>query len=132
MRRADHTASILVIDDYLLMRKNLESILTLSSYQVHLAACASDALHVLHTTEIDLIITDILLPGIDGLAFYQQVRSRERWRHVPFIFLSGSLSDLGRVRSEVMGEGARCLPKPFAVQSLLDMVSQALTPACTG
>ena len=129
MHNPPHSASILVIDDYLLMRKNLENILELAGYQVQLASCATDGLRALHTTEINLVITDILLPGLSGLAFYEQVKSRDRWQQIPFIFLSGSAGELAKVHARYVSDRVTCMLKPFAVQGLLDAVAQALSPA---
>ena len=129
MRNLTQPISVLVIDDYLLMRKNLQSILTLAGYQVHTASNVTEALSLLHTTEIDLIISDMMLPGMDGLTFYKQLQARERWQHIPFIFLSGNVSTLDRAKSQLANEDAVYLPKPFAVQGLLDTVAQTVAPA---
>ena len=125
-------ASILVIDDYLLMRKNLQSILTLAGYQVYTTSNVPDAFRLLPVAEINLIISDMMLPGMDGLAFYQQVRSHEHWQGIPFIFLSGNSSKLENVKSQLSAHEAVCLSKPFSVQGLLDAVAQTLSPARAG
>jgi CheY-like chemotaxis protein len=125
-------ASVLVIDDYLLMRKNLQSILTLAGYQVYATSNVTDAIHVLHTAEINLILSDLMLPGMNSLTFYQQVKSRERWQQIPFIFVSGNIGKLEEMQPQLTADGTVCLPKPFAVQGLLDTVAQALSPVCTG
>lgn len=132
MRNLTQPVSVLVIDDYLLMRKNLQSILTLAGYQVHIASNVTDALSLLLTTEINLVVSDVMLPGVDGLTFFQQVRARERWQQIPFIFLSGNISKLDSMKSQLRADGAVCMTKPFAVQGLLDTVEQTLAPAYTG
>lgn len=66
--------AILVVDDHESIRRLLEACLTHSGYQVHLAADGDDALQVLDRTHIDLMIADVMMPGLDGFELTRQLR----------------------------------------------------------
>jgi len=80
--------TILVLDDNYDLLTNIELILEMEGYQVLSACSSSEALTLLDQTRPDLIISDIMMPGIDGYEFYQLVRQNPELLTVPFIFLS--------------------------------------------
>lgn len=80
--------TILVLDDNCDLVTNIELILEMEGYQVLSACSGSEALALLEQTRPDLIISDIMMPGMDGYEFYQRVRRDPELLTVPFIFLS--------------------------------------------
>lgn len=89
------------------------------------AASAQEGLEILrHSFDLpSLIVSDMIMPGLDGFQFMQAVYAEEKWRNIPFIFLSG------RPRSrpgEANKHLVRYLPKPFLVEELLSEVSHML------
>lgn len=125
---------ILLVDDDALLRQALQDLLEIVGYQVQAAANAHDALRILSSAAHlpDLIVSDFRLPGLDGGQFFDHVHSRESWRHVPFIFISGSQQDLNH--SWICWEPLvrACLVKPFAIEDFFDAVAQATTAAQAG
>ncbi|HEX9869040.1 MAG TPA: response regulator, partial [Candidatus Tectomicrobia bacterium] len=114
---------ILVVDDEEHMLALFESVLGKEGYQVICAASAEEALQQLHSVEFDLLISDLLLPGMDGVALLQQVRTTQP--KLPYIMLTGH----GTVRSAVaaMKEGASdYLTKPVDTDELKVVVEKAL------
>ena len=114
---------ILVIDDEEHMLVLFESVLGKEGYVVASAASAEAALLLLETEEFDLIISDLLLPGIDGLTLLQQVKTLRPT--LPCILLTGH----GTVRSavEAMKEGAiDYLTKPVDTDELKVVITKAL------
>ena len=114
---------ILVVDDEEHMLALFESVLGKEGYQVICAASAEEALQQLYTSEFDLLISDLLLPGMDGVALLQQVRTTQPT--LPYIMLTGH----GTVRSAVaaMKEGASdYLTKPVDTDELKVVVEKAL------
>jgi signal transduction histidine kinase len=82
------SATILVLEDHRDLLTNIELILEMEGYQV-LAACSGlEALGLLEQTRPDLIISDIMMPEMNGYEFYQCVRQNPDLLTVPFIFLS--------------------------------------------
>ena len=114
---------ILVIDDEEHMLVLFESVLGKEGYAVVCAASAEDALRLLETEEFDLIVSDLLLPGMDGLTLLQQIKALRPT--LPYILLTGH----GTVRSavEAMKEGATdYLTKPVDTDELKVVIAKAL------
>jgi DNA-binding NtrC family response regulator len=114
---------ILVVDDEEHMLTLFESVLGKEGYRVNCVASAEEAIQQLHTTEFDLVISDLLLPGMDGFALLQQIKALQL--KTPYIMLTGH----GTVRSAVaaMKEGASdYLTKPVDTDELKVVVEKAL------
>ena len=125
--------SILIVDDDVLLRRAIQDMLEISGYQVWVAANAQDGLRFLKTADRlpDVIISDFRLPGIDGAQFLERVSANVSWKHIPFIFISGSQEELTRSWINWESNVIACLPKPFAIQALFDAVAQATSMART-
>ena len=82
--------TILVIDDEIEQRILIRNILHLDAYRVLEAADYDVALAVQreHLGEIDLLLIDLLLPGLDGFQVIEQVRSDPQWRRIPIVVLN--------------------------------------------
>lgn len=114
---------ILVVDDEEHMLTLFESVLGKEGYRVSCAASAEEALQKLHGAEFDLVISDLLLPGMDGVALLQRIKALQL--KMPYIMLTGH----GTVRSAVaaMKEGASdYLTKPVDTDELKVVVEKAL------
>jgi len=114
---------ILVVDDEPLILETLEAFLSASGLRPELARDGSEALERLREHDFDVILSDIRMPGMDGLAFYTAARElNERYgRH--FLFMSG---DLVRedTRAFVAKSGCPVLEKPFQMHQLLELLAQ--------
>jgi putative two-component system response regulator len=80
--------TLLIVEDNLALREGLCDILSYEGYEVLSAENGLEALEQLQTTLPDLILSDIAMPGMDGIAFFNQVRSHPAWISIPFIFLT--------------------------------------------
>ncbi len=89
IRRADHGARILVVDDEPLVRRSLRATLERSHYEVAEARDGEDALALLQSFRPDLVILDIQMPGIDGLEVCHRIREMPNGNLLPIIFLTG-------------------------------------------
>ncbi len=87
---------ILIVEDDLAMSAGIRDVLDMAGYRVQLAENGQEALDVLKTFRPDLIISDIMMPEMDGFEFLEQVRRRSEWAAIPFIFLTakGQRSDI--------------------------------------
>lgn len=117
---------ILVIDDEKTMRALLEFFLG-TSYEVHTVSSASDALAWLDNNLPDLIISDLQMQEMDGLAFLENVRLRGYLKHTPIIMLSGTSESKERVKCYQLG-AQDYLTKPFNPQELEEVVKKNLFP----
>lgn len=82
------SAKILVVDDEPVIRNSIAEILRLHGYEVLTANNGIEGLEVIRQNIPEMIISDIMMPGMNGYQFYQRVRSNSEWLWIPFIFLS--------------------------------------------
>ena len=79
---------ILLVEDNETLRTGLREILEQESYQVDEAGNGVEALRRMEISPPDLILADIVMPEMDGYAFFEAVRKRQEWVSIPFIFLT--------------------------------------------
>ena len=79
---------ILVVDDEPEYRLIMRSVLTNEGYDVLLAENGEDGLLMLEEGGIDLVISDIYMPVMDGIKFHRKARSNPKLATVPFLFVS--------------------------------------------
>ncbi|MBN2425120.1 MAG: response regulator [Calditrichaceae bacterium] len=109
--------TIILVDDEEAILLSLQRILELSGeYEVLKAASAKAALKILRDQNPDLIISDILMPEMDGLEFCRKIRQSPMTRNTPFIFLTA--------KKDYMVEGIKAggddfIIKPFSVDEVL-------------
>ena len=80
--------TILIVEDDRDMRKLLKMYLNHNSYQIIEATSGDEGLNILNNTIPDLIICDIMMPGMDGYELRKKILRNEKLRLVPFVFLS--------------------------------------------
>lgn len=120
--------TILVVEDEPSVLEVVSLLLEDANYRVVQSTSGEAALSVLQTTEPDLIISDVVMPGMDGFAFFEQVRANAGRSQIPFVFLT-SLDKKTNVRLG-MGLGADdYLTKPFEPDELLSAVEVRLARA---
>jgi two-component system NtrC family sensor kinase len=117
---------VLVVDDEVNIRQLLFDILTLDQHSVAWASNGIEAADLAERESFDVIITDMKMPGMDGAAFYRQVRQRDPQQARRIIFITGDTvspdtrSFLQRVSNPV-------LSKPFKIGPLRDAIESVLT-----
>lgn len=119
----DRTPTILAIDD----NQEMLDLLTdsLAGYRMLTAINAETGLAYLKEETIDLIITDIMMPGTDGLELTQQVKRNKHTMHIPLIILSAKTSEEERI--EGLDSGADVyITKPFSMNLLQATVVRLL------
>ncbi len=116
---------ILAVEDEPEYLEMLQDVMKSLGHTITLASGGEEALAVLDRQPIDVIISDVSMPGMDGLRFHTLVRGREAHRNTPFIFLTG-VDDLTEIRAAARGDCDLLLQKPFPVESLLKMFSGQL------
>ena len=121
--------NILVVEDDRLNRELLSKVLRQEGYQVLEAGDGDIALKILQVLPCDLVITDFLMPMLNGIEFVDQLRSLQP--QVPVIFITGYLSAISD--KKIVDEVAEILAKPFEPSVLRSSVRRLLesTPGAT-
>lgn len=114
--------SILVADDDRELRELLKLILCEENYQVYLASDGEEALNILATTPIDILLLDIMMPTLDGLQTAKQVCQRFL---TPIIMLTAAADESAKIESFEAGAD-QYLAKPFSVPELLIRIKSML------
>lgn len=114
-------ATILIVDDNPENLKILQQLLTAQGYRIRPAISGEFALHVVRSTPPDLILLDIMMPGIDGFEVCRQLKADERLREIPVIFLSALGDTADKVKAFALG-GVDYVTKPLQVEEVLARV----------
>lgn len=114
---------ILIIEDEPRLIRLLKANLLASGYEVGTAADGKTALHLLETSEYDLVILDIMLPGpMNGFEVCSKVRE---FSEIPVIMLTGRVREQDRIRGFDAGADDY-LTKPFSIEELLRRIRAVL------
>ncbi len=117
---------ILVVDDEVavteLVRTNLEH----EGYEVLVANDGSEALRVIHSEQLDLVILDVVMPNLDGYEVLEVMRAHPEMANIPVIMLTAFPSDVGAVAA-FEHEADSYLSKPFDPEVLLSLVRRLLS-----
>lgn len=119
--------TVLVVEDDIHLLSGIREILELGDYNVWTAQNGVQGLEKLEAAEAtpDVIVSDIMMPHMDGFSFLTEVREKDRWVNIPFIFLTakGEKSDVQR--GNLLGADVY-LKKPFDAEDLLIAVDSRL------
>src|SRR5207245_10460425 len=102
---------ILIVDDDAWILKMVSTVLDKRGYAIDTAQDGAEALEKVQAHAPDLIVTDVMMPRMDGWALIRTLRSREQTAFVPVIFLTALGSDDDRIRGFRLGADDY-LPKP--------------------
>ena len=118
-------AKILVADDEVFMLRLLEMTLKKGGFEVVCCRDGKEALAAATGTQPQLILLDIMMPGLDGLGALRQLKGNPATRDIPVVVLSAKGHALTKVEAEVAG-AAMFLTKPFSPNQLLGEVKRIL------
>ncbi len=116
--------TILLVDDETELREVVVDILSEPGHTVLTASDGYEALRVLVDRTVDLLITDLKMPGISGFELARQAKLMRP--HLQVIYISGSQGATGRPEGRTYG---RVLRKPVRASDLLVEVTRALSPS---
>ena len=132
-------ARILIVDDEEDVRVALKQVLERAGYEVSVAATGNEGLDVMKREGADLVITDVIMPGVDGIATAKKIR--EKYRDTRIIVISGggrtapepyepdAISTRSYLASASKAGADQTLTKPFDRDELLRVVQDLLDEA---
>ncbi|HXJ57418.1 MAG TPA: adenylate/guanylate cyclase domain-containing protein [Verrucomicrobiae bacterium] len=115
------TARILLIEDVPANIQAVSAILREQSYLVNVATSGQQALELLERVRPDLILLDVMMPGIDGFETCRRIKASTIWREIPIIFLTAKTETADIVRGFEVG-AVDYVSKPFNAHELLARV----------
>jgi DNA-binding response OmpR family regulator len=113
---------ILVVDDNQDNLKVVSSLLKERGYKIALALDGYSALKVLENENIDLILLDIMMPGMDGFEVCRRLKENEKLKEIPIVFLTAVADTEDIVEGFRLG-GVDYVTKPFRMEELLARVN---------
>ncbi len=116
---------IFIMDDDLALQTVLEYALRNAGYDVVLAPDGQEGLQMLEHLRPSLVLSDVMMPNMDGVEVFQHIKERLQDDGIPIIFMTA----LSRKPwfADLEAEGAVILHKPFDVDQLVDMIDITLT-----
>ncbi len=118
-------ARILIVDDSQPQRYLVEHLLDKDGHQVLTATSGKDAIDVAAGEQPDLILMDVVMPGIDGFKATREITRNDSTSHIPVIILSSKSDDTDQIWAERQGASGY-LTKPAREKALVSAVSGVL------
>ncbi len=115
---------VLVIDDDRSMLDFLQRLLA-KSYKVSVADNADEAFEILDNKDVDLIITDVVMPRMDGYELCKFLKARKNYSHIPIVMLSAKSDTASKIAGLEAGANAY-IEKPFSGDYLLAQIATIL------
>ena len=122
---SEQAGNILLVDDEPGLREAVQAYLEDSGFTVRPASNAKEGWELLQQETPDVLISDIMMPQVDGYAFLAQVREDIRFKGLPVLFLTAR----GMTSDRIQGYNAGCdayLSKPFDPEELVAVVSNLM------
>ena len=131
MNRRETKAAVLIVDDDRDVRELLAELLNQEGYHAIMAATAEEALTRLETVIPDLIVSDLMMPGMDGAELLARLGNDARYAAIPTILLTAA-GELMAERAVAEARLRTCLVhKPIRIGEFLHLVSWRLQSAPT-
>ncbi|NCC32033.1 MAG: response regulator [Chloroflexia bacterium] len=118
-------ATILVVDDSSVTRHLLSYTLKHKGHQVIALACGGEALDVLATEAVDMVIADLEMPTMDGITLLKHIRKSERTYAIQLLMLTASSNEQDREDAQAAGANG-FLTKPASSRDLVAAVERLL------
>ena len=112
---------ILLVDDDLNIRETITELLIYENYDVKTAANGQEALDILEDWSPDLIISDIIMPVMDGDVLLKAVKENEFLTAIPFVFLTAKKED-NLMRKSLLSGVDDFISKPFKISELIEII----------
>ena len=117
---------ILIVDDSVTTRTLEKTILESQGYLVHLAVDGTDALDQLQDIDVDLVVTDIQMPQMDGFSLIEEMKKSDRLKEMPVIIVTSMADPKDMERGLNLGADAYIVKQKFDQKNLLEAIGQIL------
>jgi DNA-binding response OmpR family regulator len=118
-------AKVLVVDDDDSILKLETKVLTAFGFEVRMAHSGLEALQAVREEEFQVVLLDLMMPGMSGLAVCRLLRADRRSAELPIIFVTAKGAEEASAAAVAAG-GVRFLLKPFSASALVEEVRRAV------
>jgi DNA-binding response OmpR family regulator len=119
----DRKPNILIVDDSMSVRKFVGSILEKKGFGTFTSDSGEEALKTMEKNDIDLVITDLEMPNMDGFTLITHIKNSNKYKDMPIIILTGRSSE--EKQKEGLQRGADAfIVKPFKEDELLQTIGK--------
>ena len=119
--------SIVYIEDDLEMIDLVTMILSRKGFHVKGAVGGRNGLDLVSQDIPDLVLLDLMMPGMDGWEVYQQIKGSEKTRHIPVIIITAKAQDIDKVLGLHIVKVDDYICKPFKPQELIDSIERVIS-----
>lgn len=116
---------VLIVDDEVNIVISLEFLMEQAGYQVDVARTGDEALAKIGLFTPDLVLLDVMLPGMNGFDICQRIRQTPTWRHMKVVMLTAKGREVEITKGLALGADAY-ITKPFSTKALLAEVEKQL------
>ena len=118
---------VLVVDDEPHILKSLAQYLEMEDFNVDTASSGTEALEKVEGGKPDLVVLDVMMPGMDGFEVLEKMRASEDTASIPVIMLTAKDRSSDVMRGYELG-ATSYLVKPFNLDELVETIQQVFTP----
>ena len=122
---------ILIADDDAFIRRPLEWILAQEGFTAETASDGDQCMEALRNSPPDLLILDVMMPGLDGFEICRRMKDDPKLRHIPVMLLSARGREHDRERGMALG-AAEYMTKPYSPTDLMQRIRGLLDPCIAG
>ncbi|MFP4018546.1 MAG: response regulator [Bacteroidota bacterium] len=117
--------NILIVDDSESIREVVSFTLENEGYNVKIGCDGKDALNYLDGSPIDLVITDLHMPEMDGIELIKEIRAKEEYKRIPILFLTTESQAAKKMEAKEAGATGWII-KPFVPAKLLAALKKVM------
>ena len=123
------TRRVIYVEDDQEMIELVIMILSRHGFQVKGANGGRNGLDMIFQDPPDLVLLDLMMPGMDGWEVYQQLKANEKTRNIPVIIVTAKAQAIDRVLGLHIAKVDDYIAKPFRPQELVDSIDRVLSKA---